>query len=203
MHRVGVSSQACNPVRLGLPTKKIDELKARVTVRPVERDECRESGKRRLLLLCGDDAILLHAPEHIVEAFLGAVGMTVGIEIARALEQACQHGAFGQREVPGRLAEIVARGPLDAPRATAEIHRVQVKFENLFLTQRILESRRHYQFADLALVGHVATDQQILDDLLGYGRATLRPPAIAEIAEIADEGAHDATLIDAMVLKEA
>src|SRR6516165_2589790 len=146
------------------------------------------------------DAQLQHDTEAALQEGLArAVGMAIGIKIARTLEQACQHGTFGQREVPGRLAEIVARGPLDAPRVTAEIHRVQVKFENLCLTQRILESRRHYQFADLALVGHVATDQQILDDLLGYGQATLRPPAIAEIA---DEGAHDATLIDAM-LKEA
>src|SRR5262249_36743413 len=115
MHRVGVSSQAQNPVRLRLTAKKIDELKARVTVRPVERDELGDSGKRRLLLLRADDAILLHAPEHITEAFLGAVGMAVGIEKARALDEACQHGAFGQREVVGRFAKIVARGSLDTP----------------------------------------------------------------------------------------
>src|SRR6516165_2444099 len=88
MHRVGLRSQARNSVRLRLAAKKIDELEARVTVRPVERDEFRESGKCHLLLLCGDDAILLHAPEHIVEAFLGAVGMTIGIKIARTLEPA-------------------------------------------------------------------------------------------------------------------
>src|SRR5262249_54206918 len=75
-----------------------------------------------------------------------------------------------------------------------------VNFENLFLTQRTLKSRCHYHFADLALVGHLATDQQILDDLLGDGRATLWPPVLAKIA---DEGADDAMLIDAMVLKEA
>src|SRR6516164_409682 len=131
MHRVGISSQARNSVCFRLAAKKINELEARVTMGSIESDEFGDCSKRRLLLPRGDDAVLLHAPEHIAEAFLGAVGMAVGIEIARALEQACQHGTFGQREVLGRFAEIVARGPLDTPRATAEIHRIQVKFENL------------------------------------------------------------------------
>jgi hypothetical protein len=38
-------------------------------------------------------------------AFLGAFGMTIGIEKARAFEQAGEHGAFGQREA--RLQEAV------------------------------------------------------------------------------------------------
>src|SRR6516165_7191941 len=113
MHRVGVSSQARNSVRLRLAAKKIDELEARITVRSVECDELRDSGKRCLLLLRADGGILLHAPNHIVEAFLGAVGMTVGTKITRALDQACQHGTFGQRKVLGRFTKIVARGRLD------------------------------------------------------------------------------------------
>src|SRR5262249_41951881 len=40
---------------------------------------------------------------------------------------------------------------------------------------------------------------QILHDLLGDGRATLRPPRVTEIA---DEGADDTALINAMMLKE-
>src|SRR6516164_9491915 len=200
MHRVGLSSQARNPVRLRLAAKKIDELEARIAVRSVECDELRDNRKCGLLLLRADGAILLHAPKHIVEALLSAVGMAVGIKIARALDQASQHGAFGQREALGRFAKIVARGRLDAPRAAPEIHRVQVKFENLFFAQRIFETRRHYHFTDLALIGHVISDQQILHDLLGNGRATLRPTSVAEIS---DKGADDAALIDAMVLKEA
>src|SRR6516165_9301488 len=200
MHRVGLSSQARNPIRLRLAAKKINELKARITVRPGERNALSNISKCRLLLLCAYGAILLHALKHIVEAFFGAVGMAVGIKIARALDQARQHGAFGQREALGRFAKIVARGPLDTPRAAAEIHRVQVEFENLFFAQRIFKTRRHYHFADLALIGHVISDQQILHDLLGDRRAALEPSGVAEIA---DKGADHPTLVDAMVLKEA
>jgi hypothetical protein len=39
----------------------------------------------------------MHAAKHISQALVGAFGMTVGIEKARAFEQAGEHGAFGQR----------------------------------------------------------------------------------------------------------
>src|SRR6516165_8850510 len=85
MHRVGLNGQARNPVRLRFAAKKINELEARITVRPGERNELRDIGKCRLLLFCADGAILLHAPKHIMEAFFGSVGMAVGIKITRAL----------------------------------------------------------------------------------------------------------------------
>ena len=63
-----------------------------------------------------------------------------------------------------------------------------------------LEPRGHDHFADLALVGHVLADQQVFHDLLRDGGAALRP---ARIGEIADKGADDAALVDAVMLEEA
>ena len=151
-------------------------------------------------MLGGDDAVFLHAAEHVSEPLFGAVGMAVGIVIIRAFEQAGQHRAFGQREVLGRFAEIAARRHLDAPRAAAEISGIEIELENLVLAQRIFEPRRHDHLADLALIGHVLADQEIFHHLLGDGRAALRP---ARLGEIADEGADDAALVDAVMLKEA
>ena len=165
-----------------------------------ESDELRRRRERLILLRRGDDAVLLHAIEHVGEAILGAVGMAVGIVIIRSLEQARQHGALGEREILRRFAEITARGHLDAPGGAAEIGRIEIQFEDLVLAQRVFEPRCHDHLADLALIGHVLADQEIFHHLLGDGRAALRP---ARIGQIADEGADDAALVDAVVLVEA
>ena len=99
--------------------------------------------------------------------------------------------------VLGRLAEIAARRHVDAPRAAAEIDRVEIELENLRLAQRLLDARGHDHLADLALVGDVFADQQVLRHLLGDGRAALRP---AGLRKVADEGADQAALVDALVL---
>jgi hypothetical protein len=64
----------------------------------------------------------------------------------------------------------------------------------------MLDPRCHDHLADLALIGQVFAYQQVLDDLLGDGRAPLRAPRRGEIA---DEGADQAALVDPLVLIEA
>src|SRR5208282_5348365 len=76
---------------------------------------------------------------------------------------------------------------------------IEVELENLVFAERIFQPRRHDHLADLALIGHVVADQQILHDLLGDGRTALRT---SRFGEIADEGADDATLVNPMVLEE-
>ena len=79
-------------------------------------------------------------------------------------------------ELLRRLAEIAARGELDPPGAAAEIDGIEIELENLRLAERTLDPRRHDHLADLAVVGQVFADQEVLDDLLGDGRAALRTP---------------------------
>ena len=64
----------------------------------------------------------------------------------------------------------------------------------------LLDPRGHDHLADLALIGEVVADQEVLHDLLGDGRAALRAPGLGEVA---DEGADQAALVDALVLVEA
>src|SRR5205085_4023431 len=123
-----------------------------------------------------------------------------GVETVRPLRQSGKKRALLEREFLRRLAEIAARRELDAPRAPAEIDGIEIKLEDLRLAQRLLDPRCHDHLADLALVGQIFADQQILDDLLGDGRAALRP---AGCGEIADEGADQAALVDPLVLIEA
>ena len=174
-------------------------MQAAVAPRPLEGDELRRRGKRAVPFALPRCAVFLHAAEHVSKAFLGAIGMPVGIEKARAFEQARQHGALGKGEILGGLAEIAARGHLHAPGAAAEISRIEVEFEDLVFAQRGFEPRGHDHFADLAFVGHVLADQEVLHDLLRDGGAALRP---ARVGEIADEGADDAALVDTVMLEE-
>ena len=126
--------------------------------------------------------------------------MPVGREIVRALGQPGEERAFLQGEVLCRLAEIAARRKLDAPGAATEIDRVEIKLEDLVLAQRALQPRGHHHLADLAFIGEVVPDQQVLHHLLGDGRAPLRA---AGVGEIGNEGADQPALVDAFVLVEA
>jgi hypothetical protein len=49
--------------------------------------------------------------------------------------------------------------------------------------------------AALALVGAIFAHQQVLDELLGYGRASLRAPGLREVA---DERADQAAFVDTL-----
>src|SRR5262245_37771103 len=126
--------------------------------------------------------------------------MPVRVEGVRTLGQAGKERAFLEGELLRHLAKIAARRHLDAPGAAAEINRIEIKLENFRLAQRMLDPRRHNHLADLALIGQVFADQEVLDDLLGDGRAALRAPRTREIA---DEGADQAALVDALVLIKA
>ena len=145
-------------------------------------------------------AVLLHAGEHVGEPLLGAIGMPVGAVIGRALGERGEHGALGERQGRRRLAEIAAGGELDAVGAAAEIDGVEIGLENVGLGERVLDLRGEHHLAQLALIGDVVADQEILHHLLGDGRSALGP---ARAGEVRDHGADQAALVDALVLVEA
>ena len=199
-HNVGLGGQADDAVRFRFAAEKIDKVQTAVAPLLLEGDELRRRRHCVVLVLGRNDAVVLHAAKHVGEAFLGAFGMAVGIEKARTFEQAGEHGAFGQREVLRRFAEIAARRHLHAPGAAAEISGIEIEFEDFRLAERALDAGGHDHLADLALVGHVVADQEVLHHLLGDGRAALRT---ARVGEITNEGADDAALVDAVMIEEA
>src|SRR6516164_2777318 len=91
------------------------------------RGQCRQSPAR--LLAAGNDPVLAQAADHIGKPLLRTTGMTVGRVEVRALGEPGEQRALFQRELLRRLAEIAARGKLDAPGAAAEIDRVEVELE--------------------------------------------------------------------------
>src|SRR5205814_1809853 len=184
---------------LGFAAEMIDEMEAGIPARAVIGRKLRRGGRKLLRLIGADRTVIAHAVEHVGEALPRALRMAVRPEIARALGQPGQERAFRYAQCRGRLAEIAARRKLHSPRAAAEIDRVEIKLENLVLAQGAFDPRRHHDLADLALVRDVVADHEILGDLLGDGRAALGP---ARLRQIAHEGADQAALIDAMMLKK-
>ena len=201
-HRIGIGRDGIDAGnRLGLARHLIDEMKPDVPARPFIGHHRGQRGQSPARLRAGgNDPVLPQAAQDIGEPLLRAAGMAVGRKIVRSLGQPGKQRAFFERELLGRLAEIAARRKLDAPGAAAEIDRVEIELENLRLAQRALHPRSHHHLADLALIGEVFPHQQVLHDLLGDGRAALRA---AGLGKIADEGADQAALVDALVVVEA
>src|SRR5262245_52674424 len=177
-------------------------MEADVAARPLIGHNGRQwrRSPAELFIARADRPIFTHPAKHIGEPLLRPCRLPVGAVVVRPLGHTRQQRPFLEDELLGRLAEIAAGGEFDAPGAAPEIDRVEIKLENLILTERPFDPRRYDHLADLALVGEVIANQQVLDDLLGDGRATLRA---AGLSEVADEGADQAALVDPLVLVEA
>jgi hypothetical protein len=103
--------------------------------------------------------------------------------------------------VVGLVAEVGARGRLDAISAVAEVDRVQVLREDLVLGPLAREVVGQGGLAHLLKDRAVALGAQgVLDELLGDGRSALRRLAAEHVLH---EGAADASHVDARVLVEA
>ena len=157
-------------------------MKADVTAGAFVGNKPGQRGQSAPELLGGEHPIFLHTAENVGQPFLRAYRMPVGIEIVRPFGQAGEKRAFLKREFLGGFAEITPRSKLDAPGAAAEIDGIEVKLENLRLAQRLFDTRGHDHLADLAFVGQIFADQQVLDDLLRDRRASLRPSGRSEVA---------------------
>ena len=160
---------------LGFALHLIDEVEAYILPLPLIGHDLRH---RRLGLFSGDDFVVSHPAEHVLEAVARAREVAVRVEIVRTLGKAGQHRALHRRQRACRFAEIAARRHLDAPGTTPEIDRVEIELENLGLAQRALDIRGDDDLAKLALIGDVVSDQQRLGQLLRDRRAALRPAGL-------------------------
>ena len=121
-------------------------------------------------------------------------------ELGRRLEQAGEHGGFGEVHVARRLVEVELRGGVDAERAAAEIGAVEVQFQDLVLGEARFQPQREERLLDLALDGALVGEEQVLRQLLGDRGAAL---AHAAGLGVGDERAHGAGNVDAEMLVEA
>ena len=104
-----------------------------VLAHALQCNEWRQLALRLLQLRLGTRAIGFHAAQHITETFSRAVWIALRVEIVRPLRKTREHRAFSKRKFLRRFSEIAARSHFDAPRATAEINRIQIQFENFAL----------------------------------------------------------------------
>jgi hypothetical protein len=148
----------------------------------------------------GDGAGLDHLGDHQPGARRGAFGVVDRVEGRRRVEDGSEDRRLGDGDVAGGLAEELLRCLLHPDGAGAEIGPVEIELEDLVLGEPVLQPQGEDGFLELALVGAVGLEEQVLGQLLGDGRAALDDAAGLLVG---DEGAHQADGIDAEVMLEA
>ncbi len=178
-----------------------------VGVGGVREGDARVDAERHLLgglrLLPGDVAVLRHQADDLVAAVEGRLGLAVGVVVVRPLRQGGEVGRLVDGQLVDRLAEIVERRGRDAVQVAAGHDRaeedlVEVELEDLVLRVGRLDPERQQRLLDLAVVGLLGGEQEVLGDLLGDGRGAL---PLARLG-VGQEGAHDPLGVDAAVLVE-
>ena len=158
------------------------------------------AGHERVGALLRDVPLVGHELQHLVALLQGhlLVGRrrVGGGELGQRREQR----RLLEAESRGVLVEVRARRRLDAVRAGAVVHGVEVGAEDPVLAPPVFELPGEHGLAELALVGALVADVGVLDVLLGDGRAALDHAAGAQVLH---HGARDAEVVDAVVLVEA
>ncbi len=163
-------------------------------------------GERFLARLVGigllDPAVFNEAVDHVVAPLHGPIPVTDRMQHRRRFRQRGEIRGFGHREFVYRLVEVDQRRRRDAVGAEAEIDFVEIKFEDAVLGIGALDAHRQQGFLDLAGEGDLVGQKEVLRDLLGDRRRTLRAAIGAEILYIDDGRARHAGEVDAAVLVE-
>jgi hypothetical protein len=118
--------------------------------------------------------------------------------VRRRLGKRSEICGFGDRQLVDRLVIVGQRGAGDAVGAEAEENLVEVEFENAVLRIGLLDAEGQDRFLDLALVGLVLGEQEVLRHLLGDRRRALARAGL----QIVDHGAEEAGHVDAGMLVE-
>ena len=156
--------------------------------------------------------ILDHGVQHDISPLQRAFGIGVGVEQTRRLHQSRQQRGLLPIQLRGVDAEVGLRGILNAERAVAEKHQVEVTGQNLRFAERLVERQRHPDLAQLARrrqldsgpplgVGLCRHQQLIVLHVLLLDR---RAPASAGVAgEVAGKAGQRALPVHAVVLGES
>ena len=120
-----------------------------------------------------DHPELEHPVQHPVATPLRAVRMRDGVVVHRRLDQTGEQRGVRERELQWRLVEVRLGRGLDAVRAVAEVHGVQVLRQDPVLAQPLLELPREVGLLDLPADRLLLADVDVLHELLGDGRPAL------------------------------
>src|SRR5579872_913207 len=147
----------------------------------------------------GDLAIFEHGVDDKIAALHGAVGMVDGRINRGSFGQSREQGGFVEREVPGRLAEVILRGSFKSVNAVAEKNLIRVKREDLRLSKAALDLDGEHGLLNFALPPAIGREKKIARELHSErGRAL----DLAARLDVAIGGSDDAPEIDAGVTIE-
>ena len=130
-----------------------------------------------------DIALFHHQPQHHGLAFLGALGVGVGVVVGGQLRQAGQQRGLRQREVGGILAKEGLGGGVDPVGHAAVEDLVEIHLQDFVLAVAARDLGGENRLFDLACHRHLGREQHALDQLLGDSRAA----------------GHDVALLDGVV----
>ncbi len=152
-----------------------------------------------------------HPVEHPVAAF-ERPGLVGGDRVVgrRGLHEAGEHGRLLERQIRRGLGEVDLRGGEDPVRVVPEVGLVEVPLEDLVLGELLLDGHREAGLGELAAGGLLGGGDDLVD---GFGVELERAAHVlhgdgggalldAAGGVVGDEGAHDAAVVDAVVLVE-
>jgi hypothetical protein len=146
-----------------------------------------------------DEAAVDHFGNDETGALGSAFRMVDRVEGRRRIEHRGEDRCLRQSDVARRLAEILLGRLFHTGGAGAEIDPVEIELQDLVLGISVLEPQSQHRLLELALVGAVGIEKQVLGQLLGYGRAALNHPAGLIVGE---KGAAKSDRVDAEVVIE-
>ena len=120
-----------------------------------------------------DHPELQHPVQHPVATPLRAVRMRDGVVVHRRLDQTGEQRGVRERELERRHVEVRLGRGLDAVRAVAEVHGVQVLRQDPILGEPLFELPCEVGLADLAADRLLLADVDLLHELLRDRRAAL------------------------------
>jgi hypothetical protein len=154
----------------------VDEI-GRVAGFHVRRRQLEGRGLGLFRLFLGDGVGLHHRIEHQVAPLQGALGMPVGRQPARPLDDSRQQRRLGQRNVFQVLIEIGARCFAEAANgersALPQVHPIAVELENLLLAELLFQLLGDQHLCQLASDSFFRRQEKAARKLHGDGRAAL------------------------------
>ena len=165
----------------GLGIVAVDRL---VAAAALAVDEDQLLGDGLVILLLGDVALIVHLPEDRLLPCLVVVAADERVVLGGIVRDADDAGALRERQLRRRFAEVRLRRGVDAVAAPAEVHDVQIPFDDFFFVIRLFEFERLEDLQQLALDGDIVLLREVLDELLRDGGA-------AEVVAHGQEHVHE------------
>ena len=169
-----------------------------------DRREAQGLCDRRVALRGFDPALLGHQRQHQIAALARTLGIAVGRDAIRTLDQRSKQSGLGETQVVDPLAKKAKRRFPDSMylRRTAlpEVDLVQIGFENFALVVAELDEQSHHRLVSLSLQGSLGREEEVLDELLGERAAALSNAACTQIGE---KRPTDAPHVDSRMRLEA